>query len=350
MTEFEPQGLSLYMDDCWLAWCLDRAAFDRFHNALNNVFPGEMVFTCEMEDEKSRINFLDLTIIRKENSLEHEFYQKETHSGKYLDYRSHCPESTKLNIIKTETRRVIENCSRTEYAWKYLESLKQNLLRSNYPLKVVVIRMTKEIDFQMRLQSNGNDITTQSNLTKIEYEHVLKIPYVNEVVTRLVKKSIKDLGINARVVPVAGPSLKSYLKAKKENYCSCSLCAEGLDCSEKHVIYEATCKLCNQSYRGVSNRQLAKRMADHEASVRLLNTRTALGTHTREHLIAEDPIPITSDKPDMENLLSSFEIKKIDRGKDSIEAYIKEGLRILETKPNINNKLDNGWLRHGIMI
>ena len=89
MTECEPQGLSLYMDDCWLAWCLGRAAFDRFHTALNNVFPGEMVFTCEMEDEKSRINFLGLTIIRKENRLEHEFYQKESHSGKYLDYRSH---------------------------------------------------------------------------------------------------------------------------------------------------------------------------------------------------------------------------------------------------------------------
>ena len=91
-------------------------------------------------------------------------------------------------------------------------------------------------------------------------------------------------------------------------------------------------------------------MADHEASVRLLNTRTALGTHTREHLIEEDPIPITSDKPDMENLLSSFTIKKIDKGKDSIEAYIKEGLRIVESKPILNNKLENGWLRHGIVL
>ena len=65
----------------------------------------------------------------------------------------------------------------------------------------------------------------------------------------------------------------------------------------------------------------------------------------------EDPIPITSDKSDINNILSSFTIKKIDRaGKDSIEAYIKEGLRIVESKPSLNNKLENGWLRHGIVL
>ena len=58
-----------------------------------------------------------------------------------------------------------------------------------------------------------------------------------------------------------------------------------------------------------------------------------------------DPVPITSEKPNLENLLSSYSIKKIDRGKDSIEAYIKEGLRIQETKPMLNERLCNGWVR-----
>ena len=70
-----------------------------------------------------------------------------------------------------------------------------------------------------------------------------------------------------------------------------------------------------------------------------------VGSHFREHYINGDPVPITSGKPNMENLLSSYSIRKIDRGKDSIEAYIKEGLRIQEAKPMLNERLENGWVR-----
>ena len=86
MTSTEPQGLSLYMDDGWLAWTIDFAAFERFHDALNSVFPGQMIFTYELEDDEHRLTFLDLTLIREDSSIEYEFYQKETHSCKYLDY------------------------------------------------------------------------------------------------------------------------------------------------------------------------------------------------------------------------------------------------------------------------
>ena len=363
MTNTEPAGLSLYMDDGWFAWTQDMEAFERFHTALNSVFPGKMVFTYEVEDKDQSLTFLDLVLRRNGNSIEYEFYQKDTHSGKYLDYLSHCPEATKLNIITTETRRVMENCSQKEFVWKHLEHLKTNLMNSNYPEKTVVTRMTREIDNQLynwdhRLNAmDGRDTastttTSQSNTATTknsDYEYVLKIPYVNEAYTRMVKKDLKDLGINARVVPVAGPSLQSMIMQRQEPTCDCQLCKElegkNASCCEKHVIYEATCKLCRQTYRGVSNRFLVKRMEEHEASVRLANTRTALGTHFREHYINGDPVPITAIKPSLDNLLSSYTIKKIDKGKDSIEAYIKEGLRIKETKPMLNEKLENGWTR-----
>ena len=161
----------------------------------------------------------------------------------------------------------------------------------------------------------------------------------------MVKKDLKDIGINVRVVPVAGPSLQSLITSRQTIDCKCLLCQEGVSCCEKHVVYEATCRLCNEKYRGVCNRFLVKRMEEHEYSVRMANTRTALGTHFREHYMNGDPVPITSEKPNLENLLSSYSIKKIDRGKDSIEAYIKEGLRFQETKPMLNERLCNGWVR-----
>ena len=47
----------------------------------------------------------------------------------------------------------------------------------------------------------------------------------------------------------------------------------------------------------------------------------------------------------MANLLEAYEIKIIAQGKDSIEAYIKEGLQIKKKKPTLNEKLENGWVR-----
>ena len=90
---------------------------------------------------------------------------------------------------------------------------------------------------------------------------------------------------------------------------------------------------------------LSKRMAEHEASVRLQNHRSALGTHTLEHLVAQDANHIATDRPSIYNFTEMYQIRKLDRGRDTIEAYIKEGLRINERNPSLNTKLENGWIR-----
>ena len=55
-------------------------SFARFHEALNNVFPGQLRFTVERELNKN-INFLDLTIKREDElQMQYEFYQKPTHA------------------------------------------------------------------------------------------------------------------------------------------------------------------------------------------------------------------------------------------------------------------------------
>ena len=82
------------------------------------------------------------------------------------------------------------------------------------------------------------------------------------------------MGIPARVVPVSGRSIGSMIKSRPANTCSCPLCSQyktNVNCKEKHVIYSAKCYLCQEEYIGVSNRTLAKRMKEHEASVRLVN-------------------------------------------------------------------------------
>ena len=84
---------------------------------------------------------------------------------------------------------------------------------------------------------------------------------------------------------------------------------------------------------------------EHERSTRLTNTSTALGEHMMEHLINEEPIPVFTKNPDISNLLESYAIKILEIGDDNIDAYIREGLQILDNKPELNSKLENGWVR-----
>ena len=66
----------------------------------------------------------------------------------------------------------------------------------------------------------------------------------------------------------------------------------------------------------------------------------------RDHIIDDDvPIPIFSTSPDISNVLEAFSINILEVGNDSIDAYIREGLQILDRKPDLNKKLENGWVR-----
>ena len=339
----KPEGLSLYMDDAWMGWVGDMESFIKFKDMLNKIWPGEMVFTHEIESENNSINFLDTSITRKrEGGFEYEFYQKPTHSGKYLDFRSHCPISTKINIIKTEAQRIISNCSSMDKAWPHLEKLRENLTDSYYPHNFATCHILKVI------QIVNNPSLAPNNKEKPKFDYVYTIPYVSEAITRKIKKCLKDLDINARVVATSGKSLKNQLKEKSPNNCKCTLCQHGITCTQKNIVYEASCNKCHESYVGATSRPSIKRILEHESSVRLKNNRTTIGQHFQTHYPKSSTVTrssIKKTKPDLENFLKHFKFTKIDQAKDSFGVFILEGLAIAKKKPKINNMMENGWIR-----
>ena len=69
----------------------------------------------------------------------------------------------------------------------------------------------------------------------------------------MVKKLLEEKKINARVVTVSGKTVESLYRAKRQNLCECLLCSSGVNCSTKHAVYEAECRMCDAKYIGVSN-------------------------------------------------------------------------------------------------
>ena len=104
----KPEFLSTYVDDAWLLWKSSAENFEEFKANLNSVW-AYVNFTSELQEDRKLI-FLDLTIELKENNeISFTHYQKPTASGRYLHYDSHCSLVTKTNIIRSETRRIVDS-------------------------------------------------------------------------------------------------------------------------------------------------------------------------------------------------------------------------------------------------
>ena len=187
---------------------------------------------------------------------------------------------------------------------------------------------------------------TEKEQCKEEYEFVLKIPFISDYYTRRVKTAVEKSNINARVVATPGQSVKSLLKSKTKADCYCDYCERNMDCTIVNYVYQATCKSCHKTYIGGSARPIPERQNEHEASVRLLNSRTTLGYHALSHSSEEAKTRAASLKGqrDVANLFEKYSIRIIGRYKDPLETFINEGLLIKKLKPAINNMTSNGFI------
>ena len=135
--KIEPNALSLYVDDSFGIWTQGEERYNWLLDTLNEIWP-TVEFESTRENEKREVVFLDVKIkILEDQNLTYEFHQKPTHCGKYLNYMSHTPEQTKINIVISEARRIIKNCALRNDAFKHLENFRLQLLNSEYPINFI---------------------------------------------------------------------------------------------------------------------------------------------------------------------------------------------------------------------
>ena len=338
----KPLSLSNYVDDSLLIWS-DKDSFNTFKNIINNIWP-----TLNFEEELETTNgltFLDMRIKRDiNNKITYLFHQKPTHSGHYLHFTSHCSMNIKTNLIKNEASRINRNCKNRDDIWPFLEKLKLDLLNSGYPEHIINLNILKGI--------NENIYPPK---VKKEHDYTLRLPFVNEGFTRIIKRICKKAELNRRVVTTPGKSIKSLIKPNKSKICTsqnCIPCKNNMPCEDTHYIYKFSCNNCPSPsndhntkpnfYVGASRRKLNKRLKEHEASVRRFNTRTSLG----EHMVKfhEDLKPNTiKRKTDYNAFFTNFTGQIIDHGRDTLDTFLKENMAIKALKPKINTMLTNGF-------
>ena len=266
------------------------------------------------------------------------FYQKPTHSGKYLHYTAHCSMITKINLIKSEAKRIVNNCMYKEHSWPFLEKLKTDLSNSGYPGKFINQHIITAIS---ELHANGPP------KPKRKFDFLIKIPYISENFTRIVQKNMIKLDINARVVVKPGQELKHLIKKKPSNPCDCLLCKNDIPCKTKNVIYKATCKHCSENYIGCSQRPINIRLREHGGSIRKRDDRSSLATHMKEKHPRNQSRNQGRGTAELDHqyLLKKYNMAIIGKQNDQLGTFILEGLKIKQERPAVNGMAGNGFIR-----
>ena len=326
---------SLYVDDGHSIWSGTKEELDEFISCLNDVWPS-LEFIPEFEDKHQSLPFLDLKIVRTDKGFHTTFYRKPTHSGSYLHYTSHCPMIQKINIVKNETRRIMFNCTFSHDATPHLSQLKNDLKKSGYPEH-----------FIEKYMSAAQTTPPSKNYSFDPKTPAISIPYISEAYTRVVKKELQKAGIEATVVVKSTGNLKRRFhhatpredcETNKQEPKWCEACTVGIPCHTRNLVYNAKCRLCENSYVGVTTRPFKDRFGEHEASIRLKNTKSALSAH-----LMGNP---EKDQPGCPNPMPNprgFEWSILDRGSSFKDSFFREALLINKEKPTLN-RTKSGWV------
>ena len=215
----------------------------------------------EVEPEKDNsINFLDIQITRKENnSLSFGVYRKETHTGKYLDFRSYNPLSHKRSVALSLFRRAKTICGSDEEKKNEDLLIKKQLLENNYPASFIR-KCYNKIN-----HSRGDKIDKDGNVKYV------KVPYIQGKSERLARL-LRPLNISLALKP------SNTLSGKLQNL------KDKITTNEKNsVVYKIECNDCDSSYIGETGRPLGTRLSEHQANIRTLYDRSQLVEHMVTH-------------------------------------------------------------------
>ena len=206
------------------------------------------------------IPFLGTQIrISKEGILEHKYYRKEQKKQITLNYRSHHPMRTKIEVAKNFYKTANISSSSPELTEESYQVVDRLLMNNEYP------NPRQFLDHRMK----GRGVKQNPDIKTV----TLKLPYMSEAISSKIQKFIHNKKLPITVVFLPGIKLKDLFCASRpldKRQCiqsNCQVCpkisTERVDCSKVCPIYKITCNLCEQHYVGESSRSLHDRLGEH---------------------------------------------------------------------------------------
>ena len=347
-SPLKPEVYRRYIDDCLVVWIHGLTKLLEFVDFLNSRHPN-IKFTIEHteQNENHQVSYLDLQVGVDEGRIDWELFIKPSHSGVHLSFDSALPIQVKMSVAVEQFRRAYKNASTEAGAHRGANKIKELLEKNGFPKNT--------IDRAQRRARTTVPYRQRQTLPSNQQMSVIKLPFVDDQVSRQLRQTVRSYCKDVRVVFVTGASLKDRLVSSsldrpvcpKEVYSKkkqkgrgrpveCRACDAGIlggRCLLRNVVYSMFCSLCGQEYVGETQRCIRERFQEHYRQARALTAETPWGSHYSQY----HPTEVTKKpfKPFSNASILSIEPSHVNR-------RIMEATVIRDRRPSINN--DCGWV------
>lgn len=280
-----------YVDDILACFTGTDRQLQLFLDYINNIHPN-IKFTIEIENNNS-INFLDLTISRKENKHVFSIFHKPTHTDTTIHKSSCHPTQHKHAAFYSMIHRLITVPMINTNFQKELNIIKQIAINNGYTTQLINKILNKKL-YKKALNMIFPFTRDNGNNFKI-------ITYIGQA-SEIIAKFLKKLNIN--IAFKTNNSTGSLIKNNKSK----------LNNNNKSGIYQLTCNDCPKTYIGQSGRSFSKRIKEHYTCYIKEKTHSNYANHLIEcnhNFNTNFKILHTENKGRKLDLLESLEINKL---------------------------------------
>jgi len=283
---------------------------EEIHSILDkfNSYHLRLKFTMESEVNHA-LNFLNVTLLIKNNRIITDWFHKTTFSGRYLSFYSNHPFSHKIGTIYG----LIDHAIKLSHPIFYEKNLKlciKILLDNGYPLSLIFDKINLRLKkmFVQKTNDTMDSISERKNLV---------LPYVqllSEFISSNIDKSKARIGFRCL------NKLSRFIKVHKD-----------IDHNsfKNNVIYKIGCNNCEASYVGQTKRQLKTRIKEHKNNIKLDQSK---------HSVITEHITKFNHSFDWENA------KILDRESKFYKRITSEMIHIKEQKFSLNLNSDTELL------
>ena len=243
-----------YVDDSLMI--IHKDSVDTILNVFNN-FDTKLSFTHEIETNK-QLNFLDMTLIRSNNKILTNWFQKQTSSGRILNFNSNHHINLKKNMIYNLVDRSIL-LSDKKFHNNNIKRITEILINNGYDISFI----NKCIKFRLRKFKFNNTLHINTNNNN-NISTSLTIPYINPLFN-MFKNIFKNYNIS--IIPTYKNTLKDVIRLGKD---------KSNKWDTTGVVYKIGCLDCNASYVGQTKRSLKERIKEHKNNK---NTESVISLH-----------------------------------------------------------------------
>jgi hypothetical protein len=237
----KPKCWYRYVDDTFTIWPHGAEKLSNFLQHLNSINKN-IQFTMETEND-GKLPFLDILIYKTiDGRLGHRVYRKPTHTGLYLNSRSHHHPTQKQAVISSLVHRAIR-ISDNDHLIQELTQVTKTLIQNGYD-KQRIDRTIRNIQQKQRPQENDQHESEEN-----ERKTTAVLPYVSSISNRI-GRVLKRYNIKTIYKPYK--KLINKLRPVKDNL---HFKVPG--------VYEIKCN-CGKVYIGQTGRTIETRIKEHQ--------------------------------------------------------------------------------------